>query len=101
MSNCWILARIGIEHPTTGEATSGMAASKSFPRNAANVAEICTWMTRLLRGMPVILGETEADAWLNEPSALAVCELLRPYPADEMKMDYIGTQVPYELNLGF
>lgn len=51
--------------------------------------------------MPVILGEQSAEIWLNEPSALSACELLRPYPAEAMKMDYIGSQVQFELNLGF
>lgn len=58
-------------------------------------------VSKIHNRMPVILGEQDADAWLNEPSALAVCELLRPYPSEAMKMDYIGSQVQFELNLGF
>ena len=50
--------------------------------------------------MPVILIQSEASDWLTEPSAIKVCELLRPYPAQAMKMEYIGNQVQYELELG-
>jgi putative SOS response-associated peptidase YedK len=59
-------------------------------------------MRRLHERMPVLLHETDYDAWLdpkNEDSA-ALKKLLKPYPADEMRAHPISTRVNNVRNNG-
>jgi putative SOS response-associated peptidase YedK len=43
--------------------------------------------------MPVILAEENPAKWLSETEDGDLKELLKPYPADEMKMAYFSQRV--------